>query len=208
MTDSKKLALFDLDGTLFNTNEVNYRAYKEAMENLGFKFERSYWYEHCIGRHYRDFLADIGITDERILHDIHKFKKQSYKKYLNFAQENFHLFEIINLIRPSYYIALVTTASRKNVLDILTAFNRLETFDKIFTQEDVTTKKPNPEGYLKAMAYFDMTPMDTIIFEDSETGLEAARASGAFYYKVFNMNDVHENFVARKLAQPFDKIES
>lgn len=184
-----KLALFDLDGTLFNTNEVNYLAYKEALTQYGFDFKREYWYQNCIGRHYKDFLADIDITDEKDLQGIHKLKKQAYKKFLSHAKENRHLFEIMELIRSNYYIVLVTTASRKNVEDILNEFNKLQIFDKIFTQEDVSKMKPNPEGYLKAMRYFNIKPEDTIIFEDSEAGLEAAKSSGAYYFKVFKFND-------------------
>ena len=48
--------------------------------------------------------------------------------------------------------------------------------------------KPDPECYLTAMDYFKVKPEDTIIFEDSESGLKAAEASGAFYYKVFRLN--------------------
>lgn len=185
----KKLALFDLDGTLFDTNEVNYRAYKEALATCGFNFEHEFWYSNCIGRHYKDFLADMGITDAKILTDIHRLKKNCYRNYLRYAKENRHLFEIISLIKSRYHVALVTTASAQNVADILNTFNRTDTFDKIFTQEDVSKMKPDPECYLKAMDYFKAKPEDTIIFEDSESGLKAAKASRAFYYKVFRLND-------------------
>ncbi|MBR2774355.1 MAG: HAD family phosphatase [Selenomonadaceae bacterium] len=187
----KKLALFDLDGTLFDTNEVNYRAYQKALAHFGFKFEHDYWYQNCIGRHYKDFLADIGITDEKILKEIHQRKKHCYREFLPYAKENHHLFEIIALIKPCYHVALVTTASKQNVEDILRTFKRTETFDKIFTQEDVSKMKPDPECYLKAMNYFKAEPANTIIFEDSEAGLLAAKLSGAFYYKVFKFNDNH-----------------
>lgn len=185
----KKLALFDLDGTLFDTNEVNYRAYKEALETFGFEFEHAFWYSNCIGRHYKDFLADMDITDARILKEIHRLKKACYKKYLHYAKENQHLFELIDLIKPRYYVALVTTASAQNVADILSTFDKTTVFDKIFTQEDVSKMKPAPECYLKAMDYFKVNPADTIIFEDSEAGLLAAERSGAFYYKVFKLNE-------------------
>lgn len=185
----EKLALFDLDGTLFNTNDVNYHAYKEALENYGYKFERDYWYKNCIGVHYRDFLAPLDITDEETLLGIHKIKKQCYKKYLPYAKENTRLFEIIELIKPVYYVALVTTASKVNVEDILKTFGKLEVFDKKFTQEDFKKMKPDPEGYLKAMEHFGIKPENTIIFEDSESGLKAAESSGAFYYKTFGFND-------------------
>lgn len=185
----EKLILLDLDGTLFDTNEVNYYAYKEALENFGYKFEHEYWYNNCIGRHYKDFLADLNITDEKILQEVHHLKKQCYKKYLHYAKENRPLFEIIESIKPNNYIALVTTASRKNVEDIVNAFGKTDIFDKIFTQEDVINLKPNPECYLKAMRYFNVTPENTIIFEDSDAGLKAADLSGAFYYKVFRFNN-------------------
>ena len=84
---------------------------------------------------------------------------------------------------------MVTTASKVNVEDILKTFGKLEVFDKKFTQEDFKKMKPDPEGYLKAMEYFGIKPENTIIFEDSESGLKAAESSGAFCYKTFGFND-------------------
>ena len=57
-------------------------------------------------------------------------------------------------------------------------------FDLILTGEDVTKSKPDPEGYLKAMEHFGVTPAETMIFEDSALGLAAAQASGATVFKV------------------------
>lgn len=42
------LALFDLDGTLFDTSEVNYFAYKDALEPFGIKLQKSFFVEECI----------------------------------------------------------------------------------------------------------------------------------------------------------------
>ena len=98
--------------------------------------------------------------------------------------ENKHLFEIINAIRNEYYIVLVTTASRKNSEDILKYHNRLDEFDLIISQEDVKKKKPDPEGFCKAMDYYQILKEDTIIFEDSDVGIEAAEKSGATVFVV------------------------
>lgn len=188
-TKKERLALFDMDGTLFDTNEVNFFAYKEALKKFGVDFKRDYWYKNCIGVNYKNFLAPLGITDEKILSEIHEVKKTLYEKNLFRAKENTRLFEIIEQIRPVYNIALVTTASKKNVGEILKTFGRFEVFDKIFTQEDFKNLKPDPECYFKAMEYFGTKPEHTIIFEDSESGLKAAETSGAFYYKTFGFND-------------------
>ncbi|NLM67741.1 MAG: HAD family hydrolase, partial [Enterococcus sp.] len=57
-------------------------------------------------------------------------------------------------------------------------------FDTILTGEEVDSAKPDPEIYLTLMRKFDVKPNETLIFEDSEPGLEAARASDACYIKV------------------------
>ena len=57
-------------------------------------------------------------------------------------------------------------------------------FDEIIAGKDVQKGKPNPEIYLKAMDLLGVLPEETLIFEDTEVGLQAAEASGANYVKV------------------------
>ena len=54
-------------------------------------------------------------------------------------------------------------------------------FDLIFAGVDVKKGKPDPEIYLKSMAALGVTPDETFIFEDSQVGIDAAKASGASY---------------------------
>ena len=51
-----KLAIFDMDGTLFNTNNINYYAYKEALDKYNVSIDYEYYCRFCNGRHYLDFL--------------------------------------------------------------------------------------------------------------------------------------------------------
>ena len=106
-------------------------------------------------------------------------KKDYYKKFLDEAVMNRHLFDMIDAMRDTYFTAIVTTASRKNVEDILGRFGVLDSFDYCITQEDIHKPKPDPEGFLLAMEHFGLAPADCVIFEDSDVGIEAARASGA-----------------------------
>ena len=92
---------------------------------------------------------------------------------------NSHLFNIINLIHGTYKTALVTTASKKNTLEILEYTKTKDCFDLILTAEDVKKPKPDPEGFNLAINRFNILPKDTIIFEDSKVGIEAARKTGA-----------------------------
>ena len=56
-----------------------------------------------------------------------------------------------------------------------------EIFDLIYAGIDVKQGKHSPEIYLKSMEALGVNPDETLIFEDSEVGIEAAKASGANY---------------------------
>lgn len=179
----KKLAMFDLDGTLYDTRDVNYYSYKAALEQFGFELNYRYFSDYCNGRHYKKFLPEI-MNDTEHMEDVHNLKKKYYKDYLSKAKENEHLFQIIQCMRSEYYIVLVTTASRKNCEEILEYHGKLHDFDMIISQEDVGNKKPDPEEFLKAMDYYHVAGKDTLIFEDSDIGIEAAIKSGATVFTV------------------------
>lgn len=102
-----------------------------------------------------------------------------HANYLGKAIKNNHLFRIIEGLRDEYYISIVTTASKKNTNDILNYFAVADFFDLVITQEDMINKKPDPEGFLMAMNHYNVSTENTIIFEDSDIGIEAARASKA-----------------------------
>lgn len=183
-----KLVIVDLDGTLVNTKDVNFHAYRDVVASYGYQIDYKYYCEFCNGRHYLDFLPQITTNDSNILMQMHQEKKKAYKKYLDKAVVNQGLMDILRLMKIEYKIAVVTTASRENCYDILNQFGLVDFFDLIITYDDITKIKPDPEGFLKAMHFFDAKPEETIIFEDSDVGLEAAEKSGAFYYRTYRFN--------------------
>lgn len=185
------MAIFDLDGTLFDTKDVNYTAYSKALKLCGFDVEIDYRYycEFCNGQSYKNFLPAIinEITSEE-MQRVHEKKQQLYPEFLYMARMNEHLVDMIDLFRSKYIIALATTASKKNATDILNVFDIADKFDLLITQEDVTKTKPDPECFVNAIKSSGVEIKDTIIFEDSETGLQAAKLSGAHYVKVYGYN--------------------
>ena len=78
--------------------------------------------------------------------------------------------------------------SIQNVRDILNYFEVNDYFDLILSQEDVTFKKPSPEGFLKAIELAKVSINDVLIFEDSDVGIEAAKLSGAKFVRVYGYN--------------------
>lgn len=189
--NEKKLAIFDLDGTLFCTKDVNYHSYQKALNECGIniKIEYNFYCEYCNGNSYKVFLPKIipDISNE-VLEKIHNSKKVLYNDYLKYAIKNEHLFNIIKLIKTDYIVAIATTASKENTMDILRYFNVENIFDYILTKEDVNEPKPSPEVFNKLMEITGIDKSNTVIFEDSKTGLKAANKSGANVIRVYGFN--------------------
>lgn len=184
MKNKTKLAVFDLDGTLFDTDLVNCCSYQKAAEECGYFLEKEKFLQVFTGKNYREFLPLFGIVDAGVQEKIHEKKKRYYAEFLPQAKKNQHLFSMIRELRGGYMIALATTASKRNAMELLACFGETETFDFFITQEDVRKLKPDPECYLMAMEKAEVAACDTIIFEDSEVGMMAARASGAYAFLV------------------------
>lgn len=182
----KLLAIFDLDGTLFNTNGVNYYAYKAALEEFDISLDKQYFENNCSGLHYKKFLPQLCNNDLDLTEKVHDRKIKLYSQYLFKSKMNVHLFNFIKLIKNEYNTAVASTASRANIKMILDSFGVYDLFDLIIGQEDVMYHKPHPQAFLEAMKYFNAEPCDTIIYEDSQVGLEAALQTGATVMQVRN----------------------
>ena len=180
----KRLAIFDFDGTLYDTVPANAAAYAAALARCGVALDEKFFAERCNGRYYRDFLPEIVGRDEALVRQVHEDKLACFADFYHLVRENRALFALLETIRPVYSIALVSTASRQGVEDILRRFGRLALFDLILTQQDVARKKPAPDGFLAAMAHFGADAADTIVFEDAPEGIEAARRAGVQCFAV------------------------
>jgi len=187
----QKLMIFDLDGTLFDTKEVNFLAYFHALKSVGIETDLDYQFfcEYCNAKDYRKFLPIIvpGITTE-LMEQVHQEKKEKYSGFLNKARKNETLFTLIRSVREEYVTAVATTASRKNAEEILSYFQVQDLFDFIVTKEDVAFVKPEPECFCRVMKLAGIDAENTLIFEDSDDGILAAQNSGTDYVRVYGYN--------------------
>ena len=180
----EKLAIFDLDGTLFDTVPANFSAYAEVLRKYGFTIDQEYFAARCNGRYYKDFLPEIIGDDPVLLETIHNEKITAYPKHFTKIRENTGLFALLEGLSATYNIALVSTAAKKSVYEILELFGKVASFDLILTQAEIPRNKPAPDGFLMAMEHFSCTGENTIIFEDSPQGIAAAQSAGAQYFVV------------------------
>lgn len=177
--ESQMCVLVDLDGTLFNTDTVNYKAYSKALESMGYPLSYGTYLERCAGRKYTEFLLDIYPSlSSSDINSIHEEKQRVYPSFLKHALMNEVLVSFLFTLRPICKICLVTTASRRNASDLLKYFEIEELFDELVVGEDVEFGKPSPEAYLKAMSILGIKATRCVAIEDSEVGLQSARAAG------------------------------
>ena len=182
-----KLAIFDMDGTLFDTKSAIYISYKKAatLNAKDFPISEDFFYTNCFGQSYKKFLSQYTDWNKEIIEAVHDTKTSIYPAILKESSRiNNSLFDILNGLKSNYFIALVTSASRASTFDLLDYYSCRKNFDLIITGEDVTHPKPDPEGFLKAIQCFSVDANRTTIFEDSDECIDAAKSIGVNVYKV------------------------
>lgn len=171
----------DFDGTLVDTFEANLCAYQKAFNGVGLNLTAEK-YRQCFGYRFERFMTAVGITDEKTWNYIREAKKEYYPQFFEYLKPNKALIELIDCFhRMGGKTAIASTARKENLMNVVNYLGVGELFDLIYAGVDVKQGKPSPEIYLKAMGALGVTPDETLIFEDSEVGIDAAKASGANY---------------------------
>ena len=172
-----KAALFDLDGTLIDTEDQ----YTVIWGN--------------IARHFRPDVPDLefkikGTTLTQIFERFFPYPEmQKEITVMLDAGEAGMTYEfypgaldfIADLKKNGVHCAIVTSSNQKKMNSVKKAIpNFYELFDRVLTAEDFTASKPAPDCYLKGASVFGCRIDECVVFEDAFTGLQAGMASGIF----------------------------
>ena len=180
-----KLILLDFDGTLADTRMANGRAYIQALSEVGIDISIDEYTAKYFGMRCREFLRDVGIENDEDACKLRRRKVEIYPNYFDSVRLNTPLWEWCKKMRTmGIKVWIVSTGHIDNITNVMRHLNIINGVDGIISGDDVTLPKPNPECFLRAMEIEGVTPRETIIFEDSEIGLEAAERSGASYVKI------------------------
>lgn len=174
-----KAIITDFDGTLVDTFEANLLAYQEAFAKEGIRLTQER-YRECFGCRFDGFMTAMGIVDDQVAGRIKQYKKESYTKYFHLLRINEPLVRLIESFKAmGGKTAIASTARKENLMNAVNYLGIAKHFDLIYAGVDVKKGKPSPEIYLKAMEALGVTAGQTLIFEDSEVGIQAAKAAGA-----------------------------
>lgn len=171
---------FDLDGTLVDTHEANFRAYRQAIIEV-VNIEPSSELRILIkkGESFSNFLPVIlpGISEAEIK-KISEVKKRHYPNQLHASRLNEYLSTFLGQMSEHYTTALVTTAREANARAVLKVHGLEKYFDFMIFGEDVLAAKPDPEAYLLALEKSGLSADEVLAFEDSQKGIDAAQGAG------------------------------
>ncbi len=180
-----KLILLDFDGTVANTGRANATSYIEALAEVGITITMEEYRRKYFGLRCPEFLRDLGITDPAKIDSIRRRKVEIYPTHFDMVELNRPLWEFVQDFRKQGGKAwIVSTGHPENIANVMRYLGIENGIDGILTADAVVHSKPAPDCFLKAMAEVGVTPRETLIFEDSEIGLQAAKDSGAAYIKV------------------------
>lgn len=184
--DYYSLFIFDVDGTLINSNHLHEKAWIRALDTFNINYER-------------DFYNDIkGIPSLKVAKQFAKFEELSVKlcklkqklylesiMQIEVYQELAKLLDLIKKYKDKK-ISLCTGGSRKSTQFLI---NKLELNDRIdfyICGDDVCEAKPSPEPYEKIVNFYSIPKNKTIVFEDSVNGIDSAISAGLSVFRVNN----------------------
>lgn len=203
--------LFDLDGVLIDAKQIHYEALNKALgkEYSINKDEHTNIYDGKKTWEKLDMLTkNKGLPQSR--HSkIHEQKQKITIEMVNKLEPITNVFETLrDLKNEGYNIGVCSNSVRMTVVESLRRSKLSSFVDYIVSNEDVTTSKPYPEMYWKAMIHFKKLPQEVLIVEDSPTGLLAAVRSGANVLRVENPYTLTHERVKRKMTGTIQKNQS
>ncbi len=208
-----KTLLFDMDGTLIDSEYLHAVCIAKLFQHLNLEI-------NLTGQWDLQFKGQADVQTYQVLKEKYSLSLP-LEEFLNLKnhycvqllslcrQKRIQLYqdELIQLIldfkKRDLSVALVTASERAVMLECLKGFPT-GLFNLTLARQDTERTKPHPDPYLLAMKQLKVCAEQTLIFEDSMTGLSSARESGAKFLRVDWFNQ--ENFKLKGQLQELGEL--
>ena len=173
--------LFDLDGTMLNSDPIHEAVFTELWASRGLPTPHGFYIEQVHGRLNVDVFAE-HLPDEPDPQGLSEWKEAQFRDRLPspYPEAPGLTTFLDHAQAQGWQLAVVTNAMRLNAEAMLGAIGLRDRFEVIVIGEECTHGKPHPLPYLTAMQLLGESPETCIAFEDSPSGMRAAAASGAY----------------------------
>ncbi|MEN6450775.1 MAG: HAD family phosphatase [Thermoguttaceae bacterium] len=178
-----RAVVFDMDGLMFNTEDLYTAVGTEVLRRRGLPFTAAMKNE-MMGRQqqpaFEGLIRCCGLTDTW-----QALAAESTDYFITILDSGLApmpgLFDLLGALEKAGMPKAIGTSSCRRLVDAcLKPFNLAGRFQFILTAEDIVEGKPNPEIYLTAARRFGVPPCEMAVLEDSQNGCVAAAAAGAF----------------------------
>lgn len=178
---SKKIeaVLFDLDGTIIDTNELIIQSFLHALQGV---VREDFGREHIIpsmGQPLTMQLRQFSGRDE--VEDLtQRYREYNYRRHDEMVSLFPGVAEVVPALREAgLKLGIVTTKMRASSQRALELLGILKYMDTIVALDDVEHAKPHPEPVAKAIAALGVDPAATLMVGDSSVDIQSAIAAGA-----------------------------
>lgn len=176
-----KAVIFDLDGTLTNSDKVHFQVFQDFFAKHGIELNQSLYKTKVSGRQNADILADF--LPDLPKQEAEAFSDRKEATFRQIAKGQIEplpgLLPLLNQIQTQKLAtAVVTNAPSENAAFMLSELNLTSTFKPIIIAEDLPRGKPDPLPYQTALDQLGIAAPEAIVFEDSPSGIRAATRAG------------------------------
>lgn len=195
LTDFYSAVFFDMDGLLVDSEPLWLISETQMMAQSGYQ-----WLESdqaaCLGGpldrvgEYMSGLIDGKRDGNSLMLEIIDRMVSKFKGDLPFMPG---AVELINELRAHGVPLTLVSASPRSLVDAVLANFEVNPFVRSISSNDVKVSKPDPEGYLLAASSGGHDISNSLVLEDSLTGVTAAKASGAWVLAVPHLVPIEKN---------------
>lgn len=172
--------IFDCDGTLANTIPSHLKAYQDVLQSYGLKVPNAYLFQYN-GYPDVEIMAKVKEAYGAAFDPIEAARQKEtvfLEKYLDQVEPIEVVMDIMRQYHRHFPIAVATGGVRHRTLRVLKAISATGLFDTLVSVEDVSRGKPEPDLFLEAAKRIKVPAANCLVFEDANSGLEAARRAG------------------------------
>lgn len=203
-----KAVLFDMDGTLIDSEWFYFKAWKKALAAHGFALDSEVWLSTLAGKtdiQAMDVLRvqfGFQVDQEVFLTSVKAFVSQQYEEESVSVMPGAK--ELLSFLsKRQIALAVVTSSKREAAIYHLENNGLLSYFKLLVTRTEVTHTKPHPEPYNLCVQQLGVEKVNCLVLEDSVTGASAAKAAGLTCYGVQSHEAIRKSLV---VDRTFDNL--
>jgi beta-phosphoglucomutase family hydrolase len=177
--------LFDCDGTIADSMPLHYIAWKKSLAEWNCAFDEKLFY--ALGG--MPVAEIISLLNEQQglsmpVKRVASQKEELYRELLPQLKAVPEVLEHINAQHGRIPFGVVSGSTRESVTASLASLRLLDRFATMVCAGEYEKSKPDPECFLLAASRLGVAPEACLVFEDTEMGIQAAKAAGMSAVKV------------------------